>query len=276
MPCRAPPPWGSEMVDPGLLDLPPTVCSPARIGWGLCRIGDDEQNVVDHVVGNPVAHNLGVGERERPCAERALADHRHPGRRIAAPRADQAVDAHGAPANRRGAGTFGEFERAHRDLERRAVGSGEVEHDLLDADVVDVGWEVARRGGELHRHRCRALIRIVQIVPLIGEIVLEAVGAFCARLIVELVQDLGAIVGTVERRVVNRYQYVGERRVVERVCGLGHAELPLRLDTEFLEMAPADLAANRARTHQWHLLETTARSIADRAGPRSSGTAPGR
>src|SRR5262245_36371555 len=75
----------------------------------------------------------------------------------------------------------------------------------------------------------------MQVIPLVLQIVAEAEGTVGADDRIESSQDLGLIVETVEGRIIQRDQHVGNRTIVERVSGLGQAEHPRRVDSVAFE-----------------------------------------
>ena len=107
------------------------------------------------------------------------------------------------------------------DIASRA--SGEVDRHVFDSHVVHVRREILCYCFKAHRHRCRRLLGIVQVVPCISELVTEAEGAIstgCALRIQKL-DNLLLVVEAVERRVLDGDQHVGDRRIIEWICCLG-------------------------------------------------------
>ena len=114
-------------------------------------------------------------------------------------------------------------------------GAGEVQDDLLDPDVAQVGREVGGGDVELDGHRRRRLGRVVQVIPLVGQVVDEAVRPFLADLAAERLDDLGPVSGVGQGGVADGDLDVGQGAEVELVASQRHAELPLGGDAEFLE-----------------------------------------
>src|SRR4029450_5533393 len=115
-----------------------------------------------------------------PFAERTLTNERHPGACVTMPRVDDAIDRGGGPACRAGASLLREAQPRHRHLERGPVLPSEVEYDVLNLERIYVRREILPNGAETDHHRRRGLLRIVEVVPLIGQLVPETERAIVA------------------------------------------------------------------------------------------------
>src|SRR5215813_1582131 len=70
------------------------------------------------------------------------------------------------------------------------------------------------------------LFRIMQVVPLIRELIAETEGPVGAQIGTQGLDDLLTIIKTIKRRVLDSDQHIGNRSVVELVGRFGHPELP--------------------------------------------------
>jgi hypothetical protein len=113
--------------------------------------------------------------------------------------------------------------------------ASKVEHYLLDQQFVQVGRKIFTPGRKAYGHRSRCLVGVVQIVPLVGELLAEAKGAVRAEYRLERLEHLLAVGKTVEGRVFKRDQHIGNCIAIEHIGCFRHAELPGRIDTHALE-----------------------------------------
>src|SRR5437588_362740 len=72
-------------------------------------------------------------------------------------------------------------------------------------------------------------------LPLIGKLFPEAKWPLCTEGSPQHRNNLLAIVKAVERGVFNCDEHIGDSGIVERVCRLGHAQLPTCIDSKPLE-----------------------------------------
>lgn len=215
--------------------MAPARVSVRRATRGSAAVSDDEQDIFDLFLLEEGGHRFLVRKRKLPYAGGGSADHAGPASGIAAASADDPLDRHGATAHRSCRVAVGEAQMGHRYLVGHAVGTGEVQRDLLDPELVDVRWEVIARGGETHDHRCAAQLGVVEVVPLIAEFVAEAERAVGAERAVDRRQHALPMVTAVQGGVFDGEQDIRDGAVVEPVGRSRHTQFPGGLDTDALE-----------------------------------------
>src|SRR5207247_1038805 len=66
-------------------------------------------------------------------------------------------------------------QRRHRHFKCLSVGSREIQEYLLDPQVGDIRREISADRRESHDHWIGRLLEVMQIIPLVGQLVTEAI-----------------------------------------------------------------------------------------------------
>ena len=109
------------------------------------------------------------------------------------------------------------------------------QQELLYAESIQIGWKVAARGAETDCQRCFRIVRVVELVPLVGEGIAQAKGAIGADLLPKLFNNLLSIIETVQSGVLDGDQHIGDRIEIKRIGSPGHLKLPSGVDAHRFE-----------------------------------------
>src|SRR5439155_4105719 len=163
--------------------------------WCAARIGDDEQDVVNLLVPEEVLGCLVGQQRQFPLADgRFVARNRQPIAAICSACADDAIDRVSGTTDWSLIPLILEQELGARYLDSFPISWGQVKHQMLNLQIDNVWQEVLECGLEAHNHRCRRLVWIIQVVPLIRELLLETERPVEAELRIECLDHLLPVV----------------------------------------------------------------------------------
>src|SRR5579859_4749411 len=98
---------------------------------------------------------------------------------------------------------------------------------MLVSEIFEIRWEVVTSGLKAHSHGCGRLSRVVEVIPLVGQLVTEAEWTICAEGAPQPLCHLLAVVEAAERSVLDGNQHVGDGSIVEQVSRLWQAKFPV-------------------------------------------------
>ncbi len=108
-------------------------------------------------------------------------------------------------------------------LIRLTARAHEIEQDVLDPQMLQIGREVLAPRRKTHAHWGVCLLRVVQVVPRVRKLLAEIEGPVGADAAVHVLEHLSLVVEAVQRRHLQRDQNRRHRVVIKRIGRLGHA-----------------------------------------------------